>query len=150
EDTRVTHLPMTEAESETNARAAALAAIRSNPGGWLWQRVLNGLWLWLNLQWDPRVIQGQSIVVLAGVGVPSVSLARLATGLAGAAMLWRGADRSRGRRFVLMCGLFVLAAMSTVVTFVGKRYRVAMIDPYLALLAGGGLAAWAAGSRAVR
>src|SRR5262249_9360476 len=73
-----------------------------------------------------------------------------AGGLAGAAALWCGADPSRGRRFVLMCGLFVLTAMSTVVTFVGKRYRVAMIDPYLALLASGGLAAWAGGARALR
>jgi hypothetical protein len=44
--------------------------------------------------------------------------------------------------FVAVAWAYMVAATPTVLTFVGKRYRVSMIDPYLALLACVGLAGW--------
>src|SRR5262249_9360474 len=86
------HLSRSEAESETNARSAALAAIRSDPGGGLWQRALNGLWLWLNLQWAPAVVHGRPLIVLAGPGGTVVDplLPLYRRGRGG----WRGRRRS--------------------------------------------------------
>jgi len=142
EDVKNTRLSMDEVTSERNASAAALSIIRNDPAGWFLQRIKNGFYLWLNLQWDPVVVRGRTIVVAASAAVTLVYYLLLLGALVGGVWLWRRRARVPAAPFLTVTGLFILAAMSTVLTFVGKRYRVATIDPYLALLAGASAGWW--------
>jgi 4-amino-4-deoxy-L-arabinose transferase-like glycosyltransferase len=139
-DTR--QLPVGEVENEHLARSAALSIIRSDPGEWLWQRARNALYLWLNLQWDPDIIHKSPAALCAAAGVTGVYYLLLGGAIFGTCSVWRGREDGGGRAFVMLAWIFILMSTPTALTFVGKRYRVAMIDPYLALLCCGGVASW--------
>jgi 4-amino-4-deoxy-L-arabinose transferase-like glycosyltransferase len=142
EDVRITRLPLDEITSERNASIAARSIIQADPVGWLWQRGRNGLYLWLNLQWDATVLQGRTLVKAASAAVTLGYYLLLLGAVVGSLVLWRNRREASATPFLMVSGLFILAAMSTVLTFVGKRYRVAMIDPYLTLLVGAGVGWW--------
>src|SRR2546422_1047355 len=142
ENVCVKRLSLGELESERNARGAALAIIRADPRGWLWQRIRNTAYLWLNLQWDSDILHRGPIVLFAAISVTLIYYFLLVGALLGSLSLWRSPQESRQRVFVAVAWSYMAAATPTVLTFVGKRYRVSMIDPYLALLACAGLAGW--------
>jgi len=142
ENVCVRRLSLGELESERNAREAALSIIRADPGGWIWQRLKNAAYLWLNLQWDSDILRSGTVVRFAAISVTLVYYALLLGGLLGSVSLWRSLRESRPRMFVAAAWSYMAAATPTVLTFVGKRYRVSMIDPYLVLLACAGLAGW--------
>lgn len=142
EDTRRKDLTLSEIESERNARSAAFSIISADLRGWLWQRCRNTVYLWLNLQWDADLLHKSPIVFFAGASVTLVYYVLLAGALIGTLFLWRTSEDPRQRLFVAVAWLYMAAAMPTVLTFVGKRYRLSMIDPYLAILASVALAAW--------
>lgn len=134
EDVRIKKLSLDEGGSERNARAAALAIIRADPLGWIWQRMRNALYLWLNLQWDSHILRSGSIVSIAALMVTLIYYVVLAGALAGTLFLWRLSLDTEQKSFIAIAWCFIAAAMPTSLTFVGKRYRVSMIDPYLILL----------------
>jgi 4-amino-4-deoxy-L-arabinose transferase-like glycosyltransferase len=142
EDANIRQLSLSEVESERNARAAALSIIGADPRGWLWQRLRNAAYLWLNLQWDLDILHTGPIVFFAAISVTVTYYVLLAGALLGSLSLWRSLQDSRQRAFVAVAWSYMAAATPTVLTFVGKRYRVSMIDPYLALLVCAALAEW--------
>lgn len=142
EDTRTARLPITEIENERRAREATILIVRADPGGWLKQRLVNAVYLWLNLQWDADLLCRSPVVSLARAAVTLAYFVLLAGALAGTLSLWRFACDPQQRFFVATAWLYIAAAMPTVLTFVGKRYRVSTIDPYLAILASVSLASW--------
>ena len=142
EDVNTRQLSLGEVESERNARTAALSIIRADPRGWLWQRIRNAAYLWLNLQWDPDLLHKSPIVFFAATSVTLVYYLLLAGALLGSLLLWRAHQGPQERVFIAIAWLYMAAAMPAALSFVGKRYRVAMIDPYLALLVCGALASW--------
>jgi len=81
-------------------------------------------------------------VFLAGVAVTLMYYVLLAGALFGTLFLWRTSDDSRQRLFVAVAWLYMAAAMPTALTLVGKRFRVAMIDPYLVIVACAALTEW--------
>ena len=142
EDVGVKRLSLGELQSERNAREAALSIIRADPRGWLWQRIRNAAYLWLNLQWDSDILHTGPIVLFAAISVTLTYYVLLVGALVGSLSLWHSPWESRQRVFVAVAWTYMAAATPTILTFVGKRYRVSMIDPYLALLACAGLAGW--------
>jgi len=149
EDPKKIRLPISEVENEKNARAAALAIIRSDPALWFKERGKNLLYFWLNLQWElrdgserPELVEKRPIVVAAAALVTIVYYVLLLGAIVGSISVWRGDIGLEQRLFVAVAWSFILAAMSVVITTVGKRYRVAMIDPYLVMLACVGIASW--------
>jgi 4-amino-4-deoxy-L-arabinose transferase-like glycosyltransferase len=147
EDVSRRTLAWSEVANERNARSAALRIIRSDPTGWVKERFRNLLYLWVNLQWDPAVMHGP-LVRIARVSVSMVYFTVLAGAASSLLWLWRGRAGADQRRFMALAMLFILAATSVIITFVGKRYRVSMIDPYLVVLASIGLGSWLDPSRA--
>jgi len=147
EDPARGRLPISEIENERNAHAAALRMIRTSPAGWLKERMRNALYLWLNLEWEPQLTHGRPIIVAAAVAVSVIYYLVLVGALAGGALAWRTFPHEDGRICLRLAWLFILAALPVAVTFVGKRYRVAMIDPYLILVASAGFVAWLKGGR---
>src|SRR5262249_18714984 len=140
EDPNKLRLPISEVENEKNARAAALAIIRSDPVLWLKERSKNLVYFWLNLQWKTELLEKRPIVVAAAVLVTIVYYVLLLGAIVGSVSIWRSDIGLEQRWFVTAAWLFILAPMSVIITTVGKRYRVAMIDPYLVMLACVGIA----------
>jgi 4-amino-4-deoxy-L-arabinose transferase-like glycosyltransferase len=134
-------LLISEVESERNARAAALAIIWSNPISWLKERMRNLVYLWLNLQWDPELIEKRPITLAAAISVSIIYYGMLMISVIGSIWIWRNEDAEQ-RSFVAVAWLFIAAAVPVIITFVGKRYRISMIDPYLVLLSCSGIAFW--------
>jgi 4-amino-4-deoxy-L-arabinose transferase-like glycosyltransferase len=130
-----------EVSNERNAGTAALWIIRSDPARWLKERLKNFVFLWLNLQWESMVMHG-ALVHVASVFVTMVYYAVLATAVLASIAPWRGWNDPDKRIFAVLALIFIVAATSVVITFVGKRYRVSMIDPYLILLACTGIGLW--------
>ena len=120
EDVGVKRLSLGELESERNAREAALSIIRADPRGWLWQRIRNAAYLWLNLQWDPDILETGPIVLFAAISVSLIYYLLLVGGLLGSLSLWLSSRESRQRVFVVVAWLYMAAATPTVLTFVGN------------------------------
>jgi 4-amino-4-deoxy-L-arabinose transferase-like glycosyltransferase len=142
ENPRNSQLSLGEVESEQNARAAAVAAIRADPIFWLKERVRNVAILFLNLQWDFGILKENQKAVVAAVSVTIVYYVLLLSAIVGSVSFFISDTNLEQRQFVAVAWAFILAAMSAVITIVGKRYRVAMIDPYLAMLACVAVSSW--------
>jgi 4-amino-4-deoxy-L-arabinose transferase-like glycosyltransferase len=142
EDVHTRQLALGELENERSAREAALSIIRADPRGWLWQRLRNFAYLWLNLQWDSDLLHQSPIASIAATSVTVIYYFLLPGALLGSLFLWRAVPDPRQRVFVAVAWSYMAVATPTVLAFVGKRYRVSMIDPYLALLACAALAEW--------
>jgi 4-amino-4-deoxy-L-arabinose transferase-like glycosyltransferase len=141
------HLPLSELLNERNAHAAALSIIREDPLLWLKERGKNFVYLWLNLQWAPEMFEKRFIVMVAAVSATITYYFLLIAAIVGSIWVWRHNIGTEQRSFVVLAWLFMLAAMSVVITFVGKRYRISMIDPYLIMLACIGVVSWLNRSR---
>jgi 4-amino-4-deoxy-L-arabinose transferase-like glycosyltransferase len=150
ENPRNNVLPFSEIKNEQNARAAAIAIIRSDPASWLKERFRNIAYLWLNLQWDSSLFAKRSTVVLSAITVSLIYYALLASALGGTIVVWKNGMNYGRQQFVVITWSFILAAMPVVITFVGKRYRISMIDPYLTLLASVGIASWLTSLKRIR
>lgn len=135
EDPRNSYLPRSEVESEQNARTAAIAAIQSNPIFWLKERLRNVAYLWLNLQWDFGLLENNPVGMVAAVSVTILYYFLLLAAIGGTIWIFKTNVQFDQRQFAVVAWAFILAAMSVVITIVGKRYRLSMIDPYLVMLA---------------
>ncbi len=134
-------LPYDEVSNERQARAAALAIIRADPARWFRDRLQNAAYLWLNLQWVDDYLANPFVRVSSASVTVFYYLLLLAAAYGFVQFRRKQFDPGQ-RRFVVTAWLFILAVMPVVLTIVGKRYRVAMIDPFLAMLASVTVAAW--------
>jgi len=141
ENIRLTTLSSDEASNERRARAEALKVIRSDPAHWIRERIRNIAYLWLNLQWVGDYLESP-FMWLAQVSTNLFYYFLLAAAVAGSLSLGRRRAPPRQREFVMACWCFIVAVMPVVLTIVGKRYRVAMIDPFLVMLASAAVASW--------
>jgi 4-amino-4-deoxy-L-arabinose transferase-like glycosyltransferase len=142
ENPKLTHLPLSELENEQNAHAAAISIIRADPLLWLKERGKNLVYLWLNLQWEPELLEKRPLVIVAAVSVTIVYYVLLIAAIVGSVWISKRNTSIEQRAFVAVAWLFILAAMPVVITFVGKRYRVSMIDPYLIIAACAAIGSW--------
>ncbi len=142
EDPSRRSLPWSEIDNERAARAASWRIIEDDPWGWLLERSRNAVYLWLNLEWEPTIMSGRTDVQWSAGFVTMIYCIVLSIALCGCFSGGRAAPETSERRCRFMAGLFILAAMPVILTFVGKRYRISMIDPYLLLLAAATLQRW--------
>ena len=89
-----------------------------------------------------RLMEKQKLALLAAITVSLIYYVLLISAVVGTFFVFRRNVVPRQKSFVIIAWFFILAAMSVIVTFVGKRYRVSMIDPYLIVLACGAAGVW--------
>jgi hypothetical protein len=90
-------------------------------------------------------METQKIALLAAITVSLIYYVLLIAAVVGTFLVFRRNGIPRQKSFVVIAWFFILAAMSVIVSFVGKRYRVSMIDPYLIVLACGAAGVWLTG-----
>ncbi len=134
-----------EIDNERAARAASWRIIGDDPWSWLFERSRNAVYLWLNLEWEPTIVNGRAQVQWSAAFVTIIYYPVLSIALSGGFSGGRAGYDLTERQSRFVAWLFILAAMPVVLTFVGKRYRISMIDPYLLLLAAATLQRWLKG-----